>query len=45
MTLAPIDYDYGIEANYFFATTITCGNEEARKMYRTRFRPHAKLQS
>tara|TARA_B110001452_G_scaffold120467_1_gene99983 strand:- start:4 stop:1761 length:1758 start_codon:yes stop_codon:yes gene_type:complete len=33
MSLAPTDYDFGNTGNYFFATTITCSNEEARKMY------------
>jgi len=33
MTLAPSDYDFGVAANYAFATTITCANEDARKMF------------
>ena len=33
MSLAPVDYDFGVPANYAFAETITCSNEEARKMY------------
>jgi tetratricopeptide (TPR) repeat protein len=33
MSLAPTDYDFGKASNYFFATTITCANEEARAMY------------
>ena len=33
MSLAPMDYDFGEASNYFFATTITCNNEDARKMY------------
>ena len=33
MTLAPNDYDFGDASNYLFANTITCANEEARKMY------------
>ena len=33
MSLAPTDYDFGDASNYFFATTITCANEEARAMY------------
>ncbi|MAS49708.1 MAG: hypothetical protein CMA35_02260 [Euryarchaeota archaeon] len=33
MSLAPADYDFGNASNYFFATTITCANEEARAMY------------
>ena len=33
MTLAPTDYDFGDASNYAFATTITCANDEARKMY------------
>ena len=33
MSLAPTDYDFGNEENFAFAKTITCGNEEARKMF------------
>jgi tetratricopeptide (TPR) repeat protein len=33
MNLEPEHYDFGDMSNYFFATTITCANEEARKMY------------
>ena len=33
MSLAPVDYDFGIPANYAFAESITCSNDEARKMY------------
>ena len=33
MSLAPVDYDFGVPANYAFAETITCSNDEARKMY------------
>ena len=33
MTLAPTDYDYGVESNYTFATEITCANDEARAMF------------
>ena len=33
MSLAPNDYDFGDASNYFFATTITCANDEARAMY------------
>ena len=33
MTLAPTDYDYGVPANYTFATEITCANDEARAMF------------
>ena len=33
MSLAPHDYDFGAPANYAFATAVTCGNEDARKMY------------
>ena len=33
MSLAPTDYDFGDASNYFFDTTITCANEEARAMY------------
>ncbi|MBL6891837.1 MAG: hypothetical protein ISR22_07315 [Candidatus Poseidoniaceae archaeon] len=34
---SPYDYDFGDASNYFFATTITCDNEEARKMYALAF--------
>jgi len=33
MSLAPVDYDFGVSANYAFAENITCSNDEARKMY------------
>ena len=33
MSLAPVDYDFGVPANYAFAESITCSNDEARKMY------------
>ena len=33
MSLAPVDYDFGVPANYAFAENITCSNDEARKMY------------
>ncbi|MDC3310578.1 hypothetical protein OAV45_04035 [Candidatus Poseidoniales archaeon] len=33
MSLAPNDYDFGNAANFSFATTITCANEDARKMF------------
>ncbi|MBK71473.1 MAG: hypothetical protein CMB43_03505 [Euryarchaeota archaeon] len=33
MSLAPVNYDFGVPANYSFAEDITCSNEEARKMY------------
>ncbi len=33
MSLAPVDYDFGIPANYAFAENITCSNDEAKKMY------------
>ena len=33
MSLAPTDYDYGVPANYTFATEITCANDEARAMF------------
>ena len=33
MSLAPVDYDFGVESNYAFAQDITCSNDEARKMY------------
>ena len=37
MNLAPTDYDFGAASNYFFATTITCANDEARKMFTEAF--------
>jgi hypothetical protein len=33
MSLAPVNYNFGNESNYSFATTITCKNEDARKMF------------
>ena len=33
MSLAPTDYNFGISTNYSFASTISCSDEEARKMY------------
>ena len=33
MQLAPEDYDFGDEENYSFAMTVTCSNDEARKMF------------
>ena len=33
MQLAPEDYDFGNEDNYSFAMTVTCSNDEARKMF------------
>ena len=33
MQLAPKDYDFGNEDNYSFAMTVTCSNDEARKMF------------
>ena len=33
MSLAPVDYDFGVPANYAFAEKITCSNDEARRMY------------
>ena len=33
MQLAPEDYDFGNEENYSFAMTVTCSNDEARKMF------------
>ena len=33
MSFAPQEYDYGEESNYAFATTVTCANDEARKMF------------
>ncbi|MEL0213389.1 MAG: hypothetical protein VXA41_03175, partial [Euryarchaeota archaeon] len=33
MSLAPTDYDYGIESNYSFAASVTCKDEETQKMF------------
>ena len=33
MSLAPANYDFGKPSNYSFATTVTCANEDARKMF------------
>ena len=33
MSFAPVDYDFGVAANYAFAENITCSNDEARRMY------------
>ncbi|MGB0284830.1 MAG: hypothetical protein ACPGGI_07345, partial [Candidatus Poseidoniaceae archaeon] len=33
MSLAPLDYDFGETSNYAFATTVTCANEEALKLF------------
>ena len=33
MSLAPANYDFGKSSNYSFATTVTCANEDARKMF------------
>jgi tetratricopeptide (TPR) repeat protein len=33
MSLAPTDYNFGNAANFSFATTITCANDDARKMF------------
>ncbi|MAA79583.1 MAG: hypothetical protein CL916_10020 [Deltaproteobacteria bacterium] len=33
MTLSPNDYDFGDPKNYHFATTVTCGNIEGKKMF------------
>ena len=33
MSYAPTDYDFGNSSNYAFAETITCANDEARKMF------------
>ena len=33
MQVAPEDYDFGNEDNYSFAMTVTCSNDEARKMF------------
>ena len=37
MSLAPTDYDYGEEANYSFAASVTCSNEETRQMVAREF--------
>ena len=33
MSLAPLDYDFGDSSNYSFVESITCANDEARKMF------------
>ena len=33
MSLAPTDYDFGLESNYSFATSVTCKDEETQKMF------------
>ena len=33
MSLAPANYDFGKASNYSFAATVTCANEDARKMF------------
>ena len=33
MSLAPTEYDYGNEDNYSFAASVTCSNEDTRKMF------------
>ena len=33
MKLAPTDYDFGSEGNFDFARSITCANDEARKLW------------
>ena len=33
MSLAPVDYDFGVPSNYAFAESVTCSNDEARRMY------------
>ena len=33
MSLAPTDYDFGDASNYAFAMSITCANDEARKLF------------
>ena len=33
MSLAPANYDFGKASNYSFAATVTCTNEDARKMF------------
>ena len=33
MSLAPTNYDFGNEKNYFFATQVTCESDDARRMY------------
>ena len=37
MSLAPADYDFGNASNYSFATTITCGSEDARRTFAEAF--------
>ena len=37
MSLAPADYDFGNASNYSFATTITCGSEDAKKNFAEAF--------
>ena len=37
ITPAPSDYDFGVASNYSFATSITCGNDDARKMFAQAF--------
>ena len=33
MTYAPVNYDYGAESNYAFATEVTCASDEARTLF------------
>jgi hypothetical protein len=33
MLLEPSDYDFGETSNYAFATTVTCANEEAHRLF------------
>ena len=33
MSLAPVDYDFGDPSNYSFATSITCADDDTRRMF------------
>ena len=33
MSLAPVDYDFGNSSNYSFVESVTCENEDAKKMF------------
>ena len=33
MDLSPSEYDFGVPSNYAFAQSVTCANDDARKMY------------
>ena len=33
MALAPTDYDFGDSSNYSFAESVTCADNETRKMF------------